>query len=230
MTQSLWRLFESNDIAEMDQLRVLVCDGAGLLAWVGGFRARPFTPQEKRRLQAVVPAMQRRFALQRQVGLSSLHLAALQASLDAIPRAAFVVSAKGRIVHANALATQALSADRASTFSAIQDSLGRRRWGGAQLALTEIVAPGVGTHYLAVQRQPRPDATARLPQAAQRWGLTRRQTEVLELLAGGLSNRVMAAALGCAEGTIQLHVAAVLAKVGAESRAEVVARFWTELG
>ncbi len=63
---------------------------------------------------------------------------------------------------------------------------------------------------------------------ARRWGLTARQTEVLELLALGKANKVIAAELGCGESTVEFHVTALLAKAGCESRAELVARFWTE--
>ena len=93
----------------------------------------------------------------------------------------------------------------------------------------EIRIAGVPRCYLAVRRTASADPTLLLPQAQQRWKLTPRQTQVLGLLARGLSNRAIAAALGCADGTVQLHVAALLAKIGAESRAEIVARFWTEL-
>jgi len=52
--------------------------------------------------------------------------------------------------------------------------------------------------------------------------LTPREREVLEMLAGGLSNRRIAEHLGIRENTVKAHVAAVLAKLGAESRTEAV--------
>lgn len=54
--------------------------------------------------------------------------------------------------------------------------------------------------------------------------LTRRELEVLQLLARGLTNRRMAERLGVSEHTIKFHVAAVLAKLDARTRAEAVAR------
>jgi DNA-binding NarL/FixJ family response regulator len=47
-------------------------------------------------------------------------------------------------------------------------------------------------------------------------------------VAQGRSNRQISRALGCAESTVELHVTALLAKAGCRSRAELVARFWTE--
>jgi DNA-binding NarL/FixJ family response regulator len=63
---------------------------------------------------------------------------------------------------------------------------------------------------------------------ATRWGLTKRQTEVLELLAHGSGNKDIAALLGCAEVTVEFHVTALLKKAGAVGRAGMIARFWSE--
>jgi DNA-binding NarL/FixJ family response regulator len=68
---------------------------------------------------------------------------------------------------------------------------------------------------------------ARAEELARARGLTRRQTEVLARLATGQGNRAIAAGLGCSEKTVELHVSALLAKLGCRSRAELVARFWT---
>lgn len=68
---------------------------------------------------------------------------------------------------------------------------------------------------------------ARAEELARARGLTRRQTEVLAQLATGQGNRAIAARLGCSEKTIELHVSALLARLGCQSRAELVARFWT---
>ena len=48
--------------------------------------------------------------------------------------------------------------------------------------------------------------------------LTRREREVLGLLAEGLSNRQIAAGLGVSVGTVRQHVANILAKLGAPNR------------
>ena len=64
----------------------------------------------------------------------------------------------------------------------------------------------------------------RRPAAAPEAGLTRREREVLELLAAGASNKVIARRLGLSFHTAKAHVAAVLQKLGASSRADAVAR------
>ncbi len=52
--------------------------------------------------------------------------------------------------------------------------------------------------------------------------LTPREGHVLAMLADGLSNRRVAAALGISENTVKAHVAAILAKLGATTRTEAV--------
>ena len=53
--------------------------------------------------------------------------------------------------------------------------------------------------------------------------LTRRETEVLELLARGRSNKQIANELELGLRTVEGHVSNVLAKLGAQSRTEAVA-------
>jgi two-component system, NarL family, response regulator YdfI len=54
--------------------------------------------------------------------------------------------------------------------------------------------------------------------------LTPREIEVLQLLAAGTSNREIAHKLQLSEHTVKFHVSSILAKLGAESRTQAVAR------
>ena len=64
-------------------------------------------------------------------------------------------------------------------------------------------------------------ATGELGELAE--SLTRRELEVLQMLAGGLSNKEIAARLNISEHTAKFHVASILGKLGAGSRTEAVA-------
>ena len=52
--------------------------------------------------------------------------------------------------------------------------------------------------------------------------MTRREQEVLELLAEGLPNKAIAAHLGISDQTVKFHVASISAKLGATNRTEAV--------
>jgi DNA-binding NarL/FixJ family response regulator len=98
---------------------------------------------------------------------------------------------------------------------------------GANGASAQL-APGVGANRLraavaavleglSVREQPWAlhDASTREP-------LTPREIEVFELLGKGLSNRDIGGVLGISAHTAKYHVAQILAKVGAATRAEAV--------
>ena len=53
--------------------------------------------------------------------------------------------------------------------------------------------------------------------------LTPREREVLDQLAGGLSNKEIARRLGCSDATVKVHVKAILQKLDLPSRAQVIA-------
>jgi DNA-binding NarL/FixJ family response regulator len=52
--------------------------------------------------------------------------------------------------------------------------------------------------------------------------LTRREVEVLQMLAAGLSNKEIAGRLNISDHTVKFHVASILGKLGAASRTEAV--------
>jgi DNA-binding NarL/FixJ family response regulator len=52
--------------------------------------------------------------------------------------------------------------------------------------------------------------------------LTRRELEILRLMAGGYSNKEIADALGTAEGTVKNHASSILSKLGVRDRTRAV--------
>jgi DNA-binding NarL/FixJ family response regulator len=53
--------------------------------------------------------------------------------------------------------------------------------------------------------------------------LTEREREILRLVAGGLANKAIAARLQISERTVKYHVTEILARLGADNRAQAVA-------
>jgi ATP/maltotriose-dependent transcriptional regulator MalT len=68
-----------------------------------------------------------------------------------------------------------------------------------------------------------PPATADTSTPAQQLGLTRREVEVLALVAAGRSNRQIAQALFISPKTVSVHVSNILAKLGVAGRVEAAA-------
>ena len=52
--------------------------------------------------------------------------------------------------------------------------------------------------------------------------LTLRETQVLELVADGLSNKAIAGVLGVSDETVKFHLASIFGKLGASNRTDAV--------
>ena len=70
-----------------------------------------------------------------------------------------------------------------------------------------------------------PQAAVNITRATEEWTepLTKREKEVLQMLAAGLGNKEIAAKLNISDHTAKFHVGSILGKLGAASRAEAVA-------
>ena len=77
----------------------------------------------------------------------------------------------------------------------------------------------VGTLARLVRGNSAPEPAARRP-AAPFAELTPRELEILECIADGFSNKMIARALEISDGTVKLHVKAILRKLGMRSRVE----------
>ncbi len=60
------------------------------------------------------------------------------------------------------------------------------------------------------------------------WGLSARESEVLALVASGLSNRAIAEALFVSDNTVRTHLKAVFRKLGVTSRSQAAGRALTD--
>jgi DNA-binding NarL/FixJ family response regulator len=54
--------------------------------------------------------------------------------------------------------------------------------------------------------------------------LTARETQVLELVADGLPNKLIASALGVSDETVKFHLGSIFGKLGASNRTDAVRR------
>ncbi|MFE2018150.1 response regulator [Streptomyces sp. NPDC059499] len=85
-----------------------------------------------------------------------------------------------------------------------------------------LLAPSVTRRLIADFARQRPSGAFRSGPALRLRGLTPRETEVLELVARGLSNQEIAGRLVVAEQTVKTHVSRILAKADLRDRAQAV--------
>ena len=214
------RVLATAGLSGLHQIRVVVCDGPELLGWFGGFREEPFTRDDTALFQRMVPALRTALLWRRRLLRADEVVAGFEAAMEALACPAFVIRGGRTIEHANACG-RALVELRGSR------ALARELVESARLGQAERIAltgAGVSRLELFVVRGRTARSEVNIARATDRWKLTRRQREVLALIASGDTNKSIATKLGCAEVTVELHVTALLRKSGAATRTELVSR------
>ena len=210
-------------VDDYSQLRALICDGPVLLAWVGGMRSAPFDARATRVLRALVPALRARLQVEARLGRLGGAVDPLsRAVLEHVAGAGFVVDARGSVVLANAAARAMLLRAPRDTVAMLHPSARRRP--DVNITSVDLATQGVGPLRLVIVQEEALRAEHAARAVAGRHGLTPRETEVLTQLARGASNLRIAHTLGCAERTVEVHVARVLVKLDCATRAEAIAR------
>ena len=209
-----------------DDLGVAVCDDDVVLAWVGLTRTATFEAREIAVLDALVPSLRARLLLEHQMGHAVATQALLEAALEAIPAAAFVVRGAS-IAYANATGRILYDRDSDAIVTKLRESMRTPTPGGAPFAITQVEVPGSITTSLAVMRRDgKGELEGRLLAFTAAHGLTPRQADVLALLARGYGNKTIAERIGVATSTVEEHVTSLLRKTATDSRAALVARIW----
>lgn len=152
-------------------------------------------------------------------------LSALDLVLGAIAAPAIVVDVGGTVLHANSNARTLIARDSRGVAQSLV-----RAMAGAPADLAWDLTPlrgGEGRRgFLAILRgrSHGPQVAGSLAVAVRRWHLTPRQAAVLDLVARGFTNALIAEELGIGEGTVEFHVSAIFDKAGVESRTMLIAR------
>lgn len=141
-------------------------------------------------------------------------LAALQAALDAVGAPALIVEQNGDVV-CSSVAAQALlsqTPEMQRQLSSVIEGAGLR---SGDWEVTSVLRSGGCAWSLLVLR------AGVAP--AEKWRLTARQTDVLALVARGMTNTAIGETLGIGVGTVEFHIAAIFDKAGVSSRAALLA-------
>jgi DNA-binding CsgD family transcriptional regulator len=216
------------EVDQMVYLRVLVCEEASLLGWVGVMRSEPFGERELHLMRELTPMLQRRLRLDTRLREAGLLHAALEGALEALGQPAYVVTATGRVAHTNVAARVLLEREGAPHVAEALTRHLRGEPGGGSLSVTPLRLAGTAPHYLVVQRDESARTLARLHALGAGWKLTARETEVLGHLLRGESNKTISGKLGCAERTVEVHVTRILAKARVESRSALISKVFLD--
>lgn len=216
---------EEVGVGDLDQVRVLVCEGASLLAWVGCFRSQlfPFGRDATKILQGLAPALAERLAFEAQLRRAGVAEAALDLALGVFDGPALVVDKRGDPVFANRHAEELINRQPRETRERIHDAQAGQ---DSHYRRFSVGGAGITGHALLVARVCDDDASARVANASSEWNLTPRERQVLAHAVRGLTNAAIGRELNCAERTVELHMTHIMAKAGVGCRAELVAHFW----
>lgn len=206
------------------QPRILLCDGASLLGWFGGFHPVAFHARQNALLRRLAGPLRRRLRIERQLRLAELDRAGLEVALDALGAPAFVVDLHGRVREASRSGRVLFDARRSAVRASLQDAV-HGRPAPITFELTAIAGHGAPAGWLAVARGGSADAQASnaVARAAARWSLTTRRTSVLEQVVRGVATATIAAELGISLRAVELHVTGLFERAGVASRSALVA-------
>lgn len=121
--------------------RILVSEGASLLAWVGGFHDDPPVARETWLLAQIAAPLQQRLLVERRLAFVQGTSQLLELALEQIGRPAFIVAARGSLLHANAAANTLLEQEGPSLVSRLGDAV---RSGDAEFEVHATT--GTGSH------------------------------------------------------------------------------------
>jgi DNA-binding CsgD family transcriptional regulator len=221
-------LLEDFDLVDTDEVRVLVCEDANILAWVGGWRAERFGRRERVMLEAILPALRQRLVMERDVGNARLHLESLKVTLEALDGAAFIVRPCGTPVVANEAGRGLLERDGRELIEEMAAAVaGRTPRGRRRYRCMPITCEGMPERHLVMVGPASTAGRRRCRELGRRWELTSREQQVLELVVRGLSNKTIATELEIRLRTVELHVTNLLAKSGCDGRTALTAIFWS---
>lgn len=149
---------------------------------------------------------------------------ALEAALGNIDSAAFIASGSGTVLYANVDGAKKLRRSRDQLRKTLARAI--RQLDDATCAGSAVVTILRCEHtepYFLVIFPASGSLADKIHYAASVWELTRREREVLELVAGGFANKTIAVKLDCAVRTVETHLSSIFRKSGFDGRNTLLA-------
>jgi DNA-binding CsgD family transcriptional regulator len=208
-----------------DTVRLTLCDGPRTIGAVLGVQGSLASATQRARMMALAKVFHQRLLFEQRVDASTWALPALEHLLDGLGGAGYVVATNGAVVHANEVGRTAL--DRTDDE---RTEVARAALDGAHPGFDVLdLPPCEGARYLVLARKAPVDASARAASWAGRLALTPQEARVLALLAQGETNKGIAVALDISVRTAECHVASIMRRLGATTRADLVARIYADV-
>jgi DNA-binding CsgD family transcriptional regulator len=232
----LYRDFFSQVGAE-DQLAVGFFLGESVVVGLAFNRAeRSFTERDRRVLNLVRPHLVQAYAAAREFDELKAERRLLQEALGSVGHGVIRYHLSGAILGCSGPALEALEVESEADLEKV-DWLRREReafvkGGKRQWVVTDRADSQVRVcWHRSGERITGIFSETPVGQVARRFGLTKRESEVLKWVAEGKSNAEVGEILGLAHGTVKIHVQHVLAKLGVPSRsaAAAMASGWSAL-
>jgi len=208
-------LHERYQIATHVQLRTLLCEGPLVTFYVNTIQEKPFTTRQQRVYRAAIALLSRRNAFDYRLSTTRGLQGALDAALDALGRAAYILTANGAVLHANKLGIEALERQR-DLVTALSAPESRHAAGFDTLPIDGHGRP----RALLVTRRVAElcDVSSRI---ASELHLSDPARRVFSLVASGEATKAIATRLGVAENTVDYHLTRIYRRLGVRSRAEL---------
>jgi DNA-binding CsgD family transcriptional regulator len=216
----VFALYRELDMQHHSQMRALLCERSVLMMYVSLAQLEPFRPEQRALFARLLPSIVKRLSAERALDVVDAQTALVAAAMSHIPAPAFLLNGQGVVLETNPSGRVWLDRQlpRIAELSACVQHGTSPQW-----HVTRVAERGQTWRYLVIRKGDSLVAhSARL--AAQHWGFSARETEILQLLSEGLTNRALAAQLNVTERTIETHLTAMFDKAQVETRTELVAR------
>jgi DNA-binding CsgD family transcriptional regulator len=214
---------EPTGLHRQRQPRVLLCEGNSLLGWFGSFHDGRVEPRHRTLLRRLIAPMRRRLSIDRRLAAARRKHEALEGALDEIGAPTMIVGRDGRIHESNAAARALADVGQRELAASVVDAIAKRP-SAIGMDLVPVERVGVLHGWIAIARGCRDQRLrACLNAASERWGLSRRQGEILDAVVRGESNLAIASRLGVTQRAVELQVSGLLARADVESRSGLVA-------
>lgn len=221
------RLPAANGAEPVPALRLVISDGPRVLGFIVALRDNAFGSDEAELLETMVASFTAQLQREHAAQLAHSGRALVHALLESYAEPALLLSGAGLVELCNTPAEQWLDAeDRGPELEQLRAALDAGVPGSDAWVISSLDAFCPGFTLVRSRGTARNSPTQVVGLARQAWKLGDLQTQVLERVANGQSNKEIAKALKRAEVTIERHLTRLFRASGSHCRTELITRLF----